>query len=61
MKRYIYEIHYLNEDSRAVEYWEADNFKQAKKQIMALYSDDYYKNECPCEISMIAEIKYEVL
>ncbi len=60
MRRFFYEIYYINENEHAWEYWEAENYREAKKQIIAAYSDDYYKNECPCVITMIAEIKYEV-
>ena len=60
MKRFIYEIYYINENEHATEYWEADTYRQAKKEIIEAYSTDYYKEHCPCVITMIAEIKYEV-
>jgi len=60
MKRYIYEIYYINDNEHAVEYWEAQNYRQAKKEIMATYCDKEYQKVCPCVITMIAEIKYEV-
>lgn len=60
MKRFIYEIYYIDDDSYTIEYWESKNFHQAKKEIFEAYSTDYYKNECPCKITMIAEIKYEI-
>ncbi len=60
MKRFIYEIYYINENEHATEYWEARNYREAKKQIMEAYSTDWYKENCPCTIVMIAEIKYEV-
>ena len=59
MKRFIYEIYYTNENEHATEYWEADTYRQAKKEIIEAYSGDYYKEHCPCVITMIAEIKYE--
>ena len=43
MKRYIYEIYYTNENEHAIEYWEAENFREAKKQIKEAYSDDSYE------------------
>ena len=59
MKRFIYEIYYINENEHVTEYWEAENYRSAKKEIMESYSDEYYQNNCPCVITMIAEIKYE--
>ena len=60
MKRFIYEIYYINDRYHTTGYWEAKNFREAKKQIKEAYSDDYYKTKAPCVITMIAEIKYEV-
>lgn len=59
MKRFIYEIYYFNGQYHATEYWEAENYRAAKKEIMEAYSDEYYKTTEPCVITMIAEIKYE--
>lgn len=59
MKRFIYEIYYKNGMYHATEYWNAKNYREAKKEIMDAYSDDYYKNVEPCTITMIAEIRYE--
>lgn len=61
MKRFIYEIYYYKEHEHAVEYWNAKNFREAKKEIKEAYSGEYYQKECPCIITMIAEIKYEVM
>lgn len=60
MKRFIYEIYYINENEHAIEYWEAENYREAKKQIKEAYNDKYYQEQMPCVITMIAEIKYEV-
>lgn len=60
MKRFIYEIYYINENEHAIEYWEAENYREAKKQIKESYNDKYYQEQMPCVITMIAEIKYEV-
>mgnify|MGYP006988847761 CR=1 FL=1 len=60
MKRFIYEIYYINEHEHVVEYWEAENFKAAKREIKEAYSGEYYEENCPCIVTMIAEIKYEV-
>lgn len=60
MKRFIYEIYYTNENEHAIEYWEAKNFRAAKKEIKEAYNDKYYQEQMPCVITMIAEIKYEV-
>lgn len=60
MKRFIYEIYYTEENEHAIEYWEAENYREAKKQIKEAYNDKYYQEKMPCVITMIAEIKYEV-
>ena len=59
MKRFVYEIYYIKDNEHAVEYWEAENYRTAKKEIFESYNDDYYQDVCPCVITMIAEIKYE--
>ena len=59
MKRFIYEIYYLDEQYHTTEYWEAKNYREAKKQIIEAYDTEWYRKNAPCKITMIAEIKYE--
>lgn len=55
MKRFFYEVYYSDENMHEPNYWEAKNYRAAKKEIFEAYKGD--KN---VKIIMIAEIKYEV-
>lgn len=58
MKRFVYELYYpeLYQHS-ATEYWNAKNYREAKKQIFELYEDEIKSGYA--KITFIAEIKYE--
>ena len=61
MKRFVYEYYtnYEYLDGWGIEYWNAVNYREAKKGIFEAYKDEIEQNP-NFKITMIAEIKYEV-
>lgn len=61
MKRFVYEYYtdYEYLDGWGIDFYEAENYRTAKKEIFELYKDEM-KNNKNFKIVMIAEIKYEV-